>query len=293
MTTSTTARTTDRSGRRTTGTRTGRSLAARRGRAGADTRRAWRRAARSVLVVAFWLAVWQVAALAVGHRLLLPAPAEVGGRFVELVVEPSFWTTVARSLVRVAAGFVAGTLLGTLLAVAAATWRTVRTLGSPVVGAVRAAPVVSFIILVLVWVDTDRLAVVVSALMVLPVTYAAVLEGIGQRDDAMLEVAAVFRVPRRRRLLAIDVPAVLPFFAAACRVGVGLAWKSGVAAEVIGLPAGTVGERLYDAKLLLLTADVFVWTAVVVALSLAAERLVAATLRRLPSAHPDHPEVAP
>lgn len=251
------------------------------------------RTARPVLVVAFWLVVWHVAALAVAQRLLLPAPAEVAERFVELVVEPSFWATVARTLVRIVAGFLVGTALGSMLAVAASTRRTVRTLVSPLVGAVRAAPVVSFIVLVLVWVDTDRLAVVVSALMVLPVTYAAVLEGIGGRDPAMLEVAAVFRIPLRRRLAAIDVPAVLPFFAAACRVGVGLAWKSGIAAEVIGLPAGTVGARLYDAKLLLLTADVFVWTAVVVVLSLTAERLVAAALRRLPSSTRDNPEVAP
>ncbi|WP_041553507.1 ABC transporter permease [Cellulomonas fimi] len=239
---------------------------------------------RPVLVLAFWLVVWQAAALVVGQRLLLPAPAEVGARFGELVVEPAFWATVGHSLVRVLSGFVLGTVAGTVLAVTAARWSVVRALVTPLVGAVRAAPVVSFIILVLIWVDSGRLAVVVSALMVLPVVFAAVLEGIGRRDVAMLEVALVFRLPVWRRVRAIDVPAVLPFFAAACQVGIGLAWKSGIAAEVIGLPAGSVGERLYDAKLLLETADVFVWTGVVVALSLAAERGLGALLRRVPSA---------
>lgn len=242
------------------------------------------RAARVPLVAAFWLVVWSLAALAVGQRLLLPAPAEVGARLAELAVTADFWTTVAHSLVRVLAGFALGTAAGTLLAVAAARWRPVDALVSPLVGAVRAAPVVSFIILVLIWVDSSRLAVVVSALMVLPVTYAAVLEGVRQRDPALLEVAAVFEIPFLRRLPAVDVPAVLPFFAAACQVGIGLAWKSGIAAEVIALPSGSVGERLYDAKVLLESADVFVWTGVVVALSLLAERIVAASLRRAPSA---------
>lgn len=251
-----------------------------RGRRG----RAVGRVVRPVLVLGFWLAVWQVAAVVVGQRLLLPTPAEVGERFAELVVEPSFWATVGHSLLRVLSGFVLGTVAGTALAVAAARWSVVRVLVTPLVGAVRAAPVVSFIILVLIWVDSGRLAVVVSALMVLPVVFAAVVEGLGRRDRAMLEVATVFRIPVWRRVRDIDVPAVLPFFAAACQVGVGLAWKSGIAAEVIGLPAGSVGERLYDAKLLLETADVFVWTGVVVALSLAAERGLAAVLRRMPSA---------
>jgi NitT/TauT family transport system permease protein len=242
------------------------------------------RAARLVGVAAFWLAVWHVAALAIGQRLLLPAPAEVGSRLAELAVTAPFWATVAHSLVRIVAGFALGTTVGTLLAVGAARWRLVEALVSPLVGAIRAAPVVSFIILVLIWVDSSWLAVVVSALMVLPVTFAAVLEGVRQRDPAMLEVAVVFEIPLLRRLPAIDIPAVLPFFAAACQVGIGLAWKSGVAAEVIGLPAGSVGERLYDAKVLLQSADVFVWTGVVVALSLVAERAVAALLRRSGSA---------
>ncbi|GIG21203.1 nitrate ABC transporter permease [Cellulomonas chitinilytica] len=242
------------------------------------------RATRLVLVAAFWLVVWQLAALAVGQRLLLPGPAEVGSRFAELAVTAPFWASVAYSLVRILAGFALGTTAGALLAVGAARWRVVDALVSPLVGAVRAAPVVSFIILVLIWVDSSRLAVVVSALMVLPVTYAAVLEGVRQRDPAMLEMAAVFEVPLLRRLPAVDLPAVLPFFAAACQVGIGLAWKSGIAAEVIGLPAGSVGERLYDAKVLLESADVFLWTGVVVALSLVAERVVAALLRRVSSA---------
>ncbi|MFC0715413.1 ABC transporter permease [Cellulomonas biazotea] len=245
------------------------------------------RAVRPLLVLTFWLVVWQVAALAVAQRLLLPSPVDVATRLVELVGTPAFWATVAHSLLRIAAGFALGTVVGTLLAVAAATWRVVGALVEPVVGAVRAAPVVSFILLVLLWVDSSRLAVVVSALMVLPVTFAAVREGIAQRDPAMLEVATVFAVPLRRRVPAVDVPAVLPFFAAGCRVGVGLAWKSGIAAEVIGLPAGSIGEHLYDAKALLESTDVFVWTAVVVTLSLAAERAVAAGLRRVPSAAGD------
>lgn len=246
-------------------------------------RSAGRRVTRPLLVAAAWVIVWWVAALVVGSRLLLPTPGAVAARFVELAGTPEFWATVGYSLVRILAGFVLGTALGTLVAVGAARWGAVDALVSPAIGAIRATPVVSFIILVLIWVDSSRLAVVVSTLMVLPVTYAAALEGIRRRDRAMLEVAAVFSVPLLRRLPAIDVPAVLPFFAAACQVGIGLAWKSGIAAEVIGLPNGSIGEQLYEAKVLLESADLFVWTGAVIALSLAVERLVATLLRRVPS----------
>lgn len=239
-----------------------------------------RRAVRLVLVVAFWLAVWQLAAVVVHHDLLLAAPGEVLVRLGELLVTPDFWATIAHTLVRIIAGFVVGSLLGVGGAVLAASARPVEALLTPLATVVRTMPVVSFIILVLIWADSSRLAVVISALMVAPILYTTALQGIRSRDRSLLEMAAVFGVPLRRRLGAVDVPAVAPFLLAGSRVAVGLAWKSGIAAEVIGLPQGSIGERLYQAKIWLSTADLFAWTAVVVVLSLLVERGVVALLDR-------------
>lgn len=239
-----------------------------------------RRVVRPLLVLAFWLGVWQLAAATVGHDFLLASPATTGRRLVELVLTGDFWATVGHSLARIALGFLAATLVGVVTAAAAAAWRPVDAVLYPAMTTVRAAPVVSFIILLLIWTGSGWLAAVTSFLMVLPIVHTAVLGGIRQRDPAMLEMATVFRVPLLRRIVAIDVPAVLPYFATACHVGVGLAWKAGVAAEVIGLPQGSIGERMYQGKLLLSSADVLAWTVVVVAVSFASERLVAALLAR-------------
>ena len=241
----------------------------------------WRRAARPLLVVAFWAAVWQVAALVVDQRILLVGPGGVLVRLGELVVTAGFWATVAHALGRIVAGFALAAVVGVLAAALAATSRVVDALLTPLLAAVRTTPVVSFIILVLLWADSGQLAVVIAFLMVLPVLYTTVLEGIRQRDRALLEVAQVFDVPLLRRLPAIDVPAVLPYFSAGCRIGVGLAWKSGIAAEVIGLPQGSIGERLYEAKIFLSSADLFAWTVVIIALSVGVEKLVLALLDRL------------
>ncbi|WP_315092865.1 ABC transporter permease subunit [uncultured Cellulomonas sp.] len=238
-----------------------------------------RGAVRPLAVVAFWVVVWQVSALAVGHEVLLASPASVVVRLGELSLTADFWGTIWTSFARIAGGFVAASVLGVLGATFAASSRIVDALVTPALAAVRSTPVVSFIILVLIWVSSDQLALVISFLMVLPIIYTNVLEGIRHRDRALLEVADVFGVPRLRRLPAMDVPAVLPFFTAACRTGVGLAWKSGIAAEVIGLADGSIGERLYEAKILLSSADLFAWTAVIVAVSFGVEKLLVAGLR--------------
>jgi NitT/TauT family transport system permease protein len=240
-----------------------------------------RRASRPLGVVVFWLAVWQLAALAVDQEILLVAPGGALARLGELILTADFWGTVGHSLVRIGGGFVVASVVGVLGAAAAATSRVFDALVTPALAAVRSTPVVSFIILVLM-LPTIRgqLAFVISFLMVLPITYTNVLEGIRHRDPALLEVATVFRVPLLRRLSAIDVPAVLPFFIASCKIGVGLAWKSGIAAEVIGLTGGSIGEQLYQAKILLNSADLFAWTAVIIGMSFAFEKVVLALLRR-------------
>lgn len=247
-------------------------------------RRRGRALARPLLAGAFWLLVWQFVAWRIDRDFILASPVDAMARLIELAPTAEFWTTIGFSLARIGVGFVAAAVVGTVLAVAASASRVIDALAAPLIATIRSAPVVSFIILLLLWVDTTVLAAATSFLMVLPVMYANMREGIHRRDRSLLEAARVFDVPLRRRIWAVDMPAVAPFMAAATRAGVGLAWKSGVAAEVIGVASGSIGERLYEAKIFLESADLFAWTAVIVALSVASERVVLWALRRVPGA---------
>ena len=161
----------------------------------------------------------------------------------------------------------------------AARYGRVRELLAPAMLTIRSVPVASFIILALIWFSSRNLAVLISFLMVLPVIYSNVLEGIAATDRQLLEMAQVFRIPAGRRIRYLYVPQVLPFFHAGCAVALGLCWKAGVAAEVIGMPQGSIGERLQQAKVYLDTPDLFAWTLVVVLISLAFEKVFLALLR--------------
>ena len=148
-----------------------------------------------------------------------------------------------------------------------------RELLAPAMAAVKATPVASFIILVLIWVPSRNLSVVISFLMVLPVIYTNVLNGIQDTDGQLLEMAGVFRVSRWKRIRYIYLSSVLPFFRAGCSLGLGLCWKAGVAAEVIGIPQGSIGEKLYEAKVYLETPHLFAWTVVIIILSILFEKV--------------------
>jgi NitT/TauT family transport system permease protein len=237
-------------------------------------------ALRSFGVALFWLAIWWLLALAVDKAFLLPAPAEVGERFIALIFTGEFWQATLLSLLRIVTGFVLGMASGIALAVMMYKSRIVYILLAPFIKAVRATPVVSFIILALVWIAGGRLPVFISFLMVLPVAWANTLGGIESTDKQLLEMAALFKVKPRRIVSRVYLPSLKPYLVAAATTGLGLAWKSGITAEVLSTPRLAIGSELQTAKIYLETADMFVWTIVVIILSLLLERLLLHLVKR-------------
>ncbi|MCL1839244.1 MAG: ATP-binding cassette domain-containing protein [Propionibacteriaceae bacterium] len=239
-----------------------------------------KRAAPTGVAVVFWILLWQFAALSLNNAIVLASPLDVVNSLLALMPQPSFWQTVAYSLLRISAGFLIAFVGGTALAWLASLNHWLKVLITLPIRVIRSVPVVSFIILVLIWADSSSLSITISALMVLPIIFANVEEGIAQRDSELEEMAKVFDLSPNRRWWAITLPQMLPYLIAACRVGIGLAWKAGISAEVIGLPSGSMGERLFQAKLYLATGDLFAWTGVIIVASLALEKLIMWALAR-------------
>lgn len=163
--------------------------------------------------------------------------------------------------------------LAVVLAGLSARFSRVKELLAPLVAAVKTVPVASFIILALIWLSSRTLPLFIAALMVFPPVYLNVLEGIRRTDASLLEMARVFRVPFSRTLRGVYLPQVLPYFRSAVSAALGLCWKAGTAAEVIALSSGSIGEKLYNAKIYFQTADLFAWTAAIVLISAAFEKL--------------------
>lgn len=237
-----------------------------------------RPALRRAAAAAFWLAVWQLGALAVGQSLLLPGPAETLCQLLRLLGSDTFWARVAFTALRVLSGLALGCCAGALLALLAARSGAARTLLAVPVQLLKAAPVASFIILALLWVRSRWLTLLISVVMALPILYTALLEGLLQADRQLLEMARVFRLRPWAAVRAVWLPQLLPYAAQAFRLALGLCWKSGVAAEIIALPQGSIGEAFYAAKLTFATGELFAWTAAVLLLSALCERLLLALL---------------
>ena len=184
-------------------------------------------------------------------------------------------------MLRTVGAFAIGAVLGTVLAAGAAYVPIMRALLRPPLAAIRATPVSSFIILALVWLKTGLVPVLTGALMVLPIVWGNVSQGIEGTDAKLLEMARSYGFTKGQILRKLYVPSVLPSFLSACVTGMGLCWKATIAAEVLGRPKEAIGTYLYEARIFLETDALFSWTLAVILLSLALERAFAWAIKKL------------
>ncbi|NDL67291.1 ABC transporter permease [Anaerotalea alkaliphila] len=226
-----------------------------------------------IIPLLFWFLLWELAAAWMGKPLLLPSASQTLATLVRLLPTAGFWTTIAYSILRVLGGFLLAAFLGTLTGVACGFNRFLEALFRPMVAAVRSTPVLSFILLALLWFPSGQVPVFIAFLMCYPLFWTAVVGGMGQVDRKLLEMAHIYKVRRRDVLAGIYLPTLEPFLRGALVNGLGLGWKVAVAAEVLSRPRHAIGANLHDAKIYLETEGLFAWTLVVVGLSILFEVL--------------------
>ncbi|MGN0401211.1 MAG: ATP-binding cassette domain-containing protein [Acetatifactor sp.] len=233
-----------------------------------------RKCGKKAAIILFWLSVWYLLALWMDNPILLVTPPEAVVALGKSMGTLVFWKTVFFSLLRIGAGFFLGTVAALILAGMAFRFSLLAEILSPVITLLKAVPVASFVVLLLIWWGSSWLAVAICFLVVLPNLYINTLEGLQNTDEKLIEMAEVFRMPLRNKFFYIYRPSLQPFLVAGLKLSLGMSWKSGVAAEIIGTPAFSIGERLYLSKVYLDTAGVFAWTAVVILLSFCFEKVV-------------------
>ena len=230
--------------------------------------------AAGVAVAAFWLAVWMLTAALVAQPLILPGPGAVALALLRLVCDGGAWAILAGSGARILGGLALAAVCGGVLAGASVRSRLFARLVAPALSFVKATPVACVVVLLLIWLGSARVSIAAVFLMALPGVYFSLVKGLVQVDKPLEQMFRLHGVRGWRLFCAHTWREVLPFVLSCARAVIGMSWKAGVAAELIGMAVGTVGERIYQAKLLIETADLLAWTVLVVAASWVCERVL-------------------
>lgn len=232
-------------------------------------------------MLAFWIALWYIAALAVGNPLIFPSPHETAVRLCSLVLLPEFWEDTSLSLLRIIIGiFIA--IPSSFIFAAICSWcKFAKKFFEPAVLLMKSTPVVSFILIAIFIFERELIPSVITFIMIFPVLYRNICEGITQAPQELLEMAKVFKLSHFLKIRNIYLPSVMPYFYSALATSVGLAIKAGIAAEVIAYIPDSIGKRLSDAKSYMEPADLLAWTAVIIILSLLLEKGVTCVISLL------------
>lgn len=236
---------------------------------------------RKGMIILFWLCVWQFAAVVTQNDILLVGPVQVGGALLQNVTETDFLRIVFGSTGRIGLGFFAALFCGILFGTIGYRYVWLEEFLAPVMAVLKSVPVASFVVLLLIWFGSDKLSFFISFLIVFPNVYVNTTAGLKSADRQLLEMAGVFGMNGWNRLLFLYRPALMPYLRSSLKISLGMSWKSGVAAEVIGMPGYSLGERIYMSKIYLDTAGLFAWTLLVILLSLLFEKVVLYGLKRL------------
>ncbi len=227
---------------------------------------------RKILIVFGWILLWQIAALLIDNSILLETPIAVLKRLFEDLQTREYYKTVGNTMLYINAGFLLGLIFAILCSIFAWKQKIIEEILAPLVQFLKAAPIACFIVLLLIWAGSKNLAFYVALIVAFPPIYLNLLEGLGQIPKGQMEVAKVFAMPLKNRMRFIYLPALEPYFISAVRLTVGMVFKAGIAAEIIGTPDYSMGERIYMSKIYLDTAGVLSWLVTIIFVSFLCEK---------------------
>lgn len=142
------------------------------------------------------MCIWQAVHLIIGRDIYVPSPLSVFIRLSELVFLKSFWLSVLYSIYRVVAGILLSIVIGAITAVFSAISAFVLNLIHPLMTAIKSTPVLSFIIIALIWFSSGNVPVFICFLMCYPVIWTNLVTGIKGVDKKLLEMSKVYKVKK-------------------------------------------------------------------------------------------------
>lgn len=229
---------------------------------------------RRIVIVLIWLLIWQFASMMTGLELLLASPVAVLKTIMNMLVSQQFYVTLMHSMINIGAGLMAGIVFGVILGIFAAKYKLIAEFIEIPLQLMKALPVAAFIILLLMWFGSKNVSRIISAMVVIPMVVTGVTDGIKNTDIKLIQMARVYNMSTFNRFRYIYMTGVYPYLSSQLKIALGMCFKAGISAEIIGLVSNTIGTSMYYAKMYLLSSELFAWSIVIILVSLLVEKII-------------------
>jgi len=222
---------------------------------------------KKILPLVFWLLVWVIVSKVINQVLYFPSPLVTIKALAKLMTNKNFAISIISTVSRVFIGLAIANFLGIVFGLICGLEKWAYDLMRPFMTLIRSTPVMSLIIIALIWFQSNHVPIFIAFLMCFPIIWTNIVEGFKKVDQDLIEMGKIYQISKIKLIKDIYIPSLLPFYIAGFNTALGIAWKVTVAAEVLSHPRFAIGTNLHDSKVYLDTPSLFAWTLVIVILS--------------------------
>lgn len=240
-----------------------------------------KKALKITLTVIFWIGIWYLAVfiysliydMSLTSNAIFPYPHQVIIKLSMLLTRLEFYLSTLSSLLRIIISTVTAVILGVLFAILCSKFDFLNFILKPFLTTIKSVPVTVFVFILYLLIF-DFTSMLITFLMVFPIVFANVYEGIKNIDTELLEVCQVYQIPFSKRIKSLYLPTVMPYFISALITSIGLAWKAGIAAEALCPPENSMGLHISLAKQNIENDELFAWALALVVINIIFEFLL-------------------
>lgn len=228
----------------------------------------------TILSVVFLLACWQGIAMYIGKPALFPTIPVLIKTLGELLASGRFYLAVGTTIGRGVAGMLLSLGAAVLLSGLFTRFDWLRELFRPLLTVMRSVPVVSFILLALIFLHTESIPLLIGFLTMFPLLTENLTKGLGSLRPGLSQVGRQFRIDRWNRGTLILYPQIKPFLYSGLASAVGFGWRAVIMGEVLALCAHGIGSEMKRAQSFLAVPELIAWTVVAVLISYLSDRWI-------------------
>ncbi|MEI0747545.1 ABC transporter permease [Brachyspira pulli] len=217
-----------------------------------------------ILGIIIFILLWFFISLKINSEIVFPNILIIIKKLIEIILEKSFYKDLFLSLIRVFITFILSFLLAIIFGILSGIFSSIRYMLMPIINFIRTIPTIPLILVAIIWFDNNTVPIFVSMLVIFPIMYDAVVNGIINVDKNLIEMSLSYNVSLKNQIISLYIPSIKPYILTAVSQSMGITWKSILAAEILALPSLGIGSKLYESHLYLDTVSLFAYCLIAV-----------------------------
>lgn len=222
-----------------------------------------------LIPVAWQLLSWQMA-----QPQLIPSFPDLIRALFRLVYSPGFLVSIGTTCLRACVGLLLSLVAASITAFLLNRSEGIRLLFMPWLSLLRSVPVISFILLALIFLNPEMIPLLIAFLTMYPLLTENLLKGLMNRRDSWKMLARQFHLNAWNRLFQINYPQLKPYLFSGLASAVGFGWRAIIMGEVLSQCVDGIGKRMKEAQVFIDVPELIAWTLVAIVLSWLTDKLI-------------------